>query len=112
MDALASALQAPFYALAWLLAVLGIAPDPAPIVAVGQRRAPEFAKATYPIYEYLAAKYIGAHPDQVVNASLHIVVLDGIGLAPDLAEAIQESRRRAAVAAHNGAIPQTGNAVV
>ncbi len=98
MQAMADALQLPFYAMAWLLSVLGIAPDPDPVTAVGKIHAPALAKAVYPIYDYYARQYIGEHPDQAVNACIHVSILDGVAIVPDLVEAVRISRINAAAA--------------
>lgn len=94
MEGLANAWRLPFYALARLLAWLRIAPDPEPVAAVGRRHAQALAKASYPIWEYYARQYVNVHPDQAVNVSIGVTVLDGIGIVPDLMDAIEESWRR------------------
>lgn len=99
IDGLANAWRVPFYALARLLAWLRVAPDPEPIEAVGRRHAKTMAKASYPIWDHYARQYVNLHPDQAVNAAIGVTVLDGIGIVPDLLDAIGQSRRRASLAA-------------
>jgi hypothetical protein len=106
LEGLANAWQLPFYGLAKLLQVLRLAPSPGPIIAVGKSRAPEMAKASYPIYEHYARQYVNVHPDQAVNASIGVTLLDGIGIVPDLIDAVMESRADAARAAARTAPPQ------
>jgi hypothetical protein len=105
LDGLANAWQLPFYAVARLLQWLRIAPIAEPIISVGKARAAVMAKASYPIYEHYARQYVNVHPDQAVNASIGVTVLDGIGIVPDLIDAIIESRSTAAKAAARTAPP-------
>jgi len=95
---LASAWQLPFYLLASLLQLLRIAPDPAPIVAVGCRRAPDLAKPSYVVYVELATRYLQVHPENQLQMAAGATGLNAVGILPDLIEAIKESRRRAGVA--------------
>jgi hypothetical protein len=99
MEGLQHAWQTPFYVLAMVLRFIGLAPDPQPILAVGRKRAAELAKATYPVWDYYARQYLHVHPDQQVNVSIGVTVLDAIGIGPDLVEAIYASRANAAKAA-------------
>jgi hypothetical protein len=94
LEGLTNAWQTPFFGLAALLHVLRIAPDPAPIIEVGQRRAKEMAKASYPLWDYYARRYLNVHPDHGVNVAIGVTVLDAIGIVPDLIGAVLESRRR------------------
>jgi len=98
IEGLASAWQFPFYVLASVLAFFRIAPDPEPLLAVGRRRAPDLAKPSYVIYEQLAQRYLGFHPENTVHVAVGVTVLDAIGIVPDVIEAVRESRRRAGVA--------------
>jgi hypothetical protein len=93
-EGLANAWRLPFYGLARLLCLLRIAPEPEPIEAVGRRHAKTMAKASYPIWDYYARQYLNLHPDQTVNVAIGVTALDGIGIIPDLIDAIGESRRR------------------
>ncbi len=108
IDGLANAWRVPFYALARLLAWLRVAPDPEPIEAVGRRHAKTMAKASFPIWDYYARQYVNVHPDQAVNVSIGVTALDGIGIVPDLIDAIGESRRRAARAVSSTPQPAAG----
>lgn len=96
LEGLANAWRLPFYGLARLLAWLRIAPDQEPIEAVGRKHARVMAKASMPIWEHYSRKYLDVHPDQAVNVSIGVTALDGIGIVPDLIDAIGQSRRRAA----------------
>ena len=107
LDGLANAWRLPFYGLARLLQWLKVAPDPEPIEAVGRRRAKELAKASYPIWEYYARQYVDVHPDQAVNVAIGVTALDGIGIIPDLIDAVSQSRKRSAPKA---AVPACGPA--
>jgi hypothetical protein len=98
IDGLASAWQLPFYLLASLLQLLRIAPEPAPIVAVGRRRAPDLAKPSYVVYVELARRYLQLHPESQLQMAAGATGLNAVGILPELIEAIKDSRRRAGVA--------------
>jgi hypothetical protein len=108
LDAMAAALHLPFYILAWVLQLFRVAPDPGPILAVGAKHAPTLAKAVYPIYDHYARQYIGEHPDQVVNVSIHVAILDAVGIVPDMIDAVNESRAKAAARQQQQAGPPPG----
>ncbi len=95
IEGLEAAFQAPFFVLSRVLAWLKIAPDPEPIRALGKRRAKVLAKPSYAVYEHYARQYLGLHPDNRVHVAIGVTGLNAIGIAPELVEAIEESRRRA-----------------
>lgn len=96
MDGLASAWQVPFWALAWLLKILRVIPDPEPVIAVGRRRAKDLAKPSYAIYEFYTRQYLGLHPDNAVHVAAGVTALDAVGIVPEIVEACIRSRRQAA----------------
>jgi hypothetical protein len=96
LDGLASAWQLPFYVLALGLAWLRITPDPEPIIAVGRRRAKDLAKPSYAVYEYLLREYLGVHPEHQLYGAAGATALNGIGIVPEIVEAVRQARRKAA----------------
>lgn len=97
IEGLEAAFQVPFFVLSRVLAWLRIAPDPAPIRELGQKRAKVLAKPAYAIYEHYARAYLGLHPDNGVHVAIGVTGLNAVGISPELVEAIEESRRRAAL---------------
>jgi hypothetical protein len=96
IEGLEAAFQVPFFALSRVLAWLRVAPDPGPIRELGQRKARVLAKPAYAIYEHYARQYLGLHPENGIHVAIGVTGLNAVGISPDLVEAIEESRRRAA----------------
>jgi hypothetical protein len=105
IEGLAAAWQVPFWALAWLLRILGVIPDPEPVVAVGKRRAKDLAKPSYAIYEHYTRQYLGLNPDNSVHVAAGVTALDAVGIVPEIVEACIKSRRSAARVATEGQAP-------
>jgi hypothetical protein len=99
IEGLEAAFQLPFFVLARVLAWLKIAPDPLPIRELGKRKARVLAKPSYAVYEHYARQYLGFHPENGVHVAIGVTGLNTVGISPDLVEAIEESRRRAAAKA-------------
>lgn len=93
LDGLASAWQVPFWALGWALTWLRYLPSPEAVTAVGRRRAKDLAKPSYEIYRHLLSEYLSLNPDNQVHAAGAVTALNGVGIVPDLTEAIVKSRR-------------------
>lgn len=102
LEGLASAWQVPFWALAWGLKVLGLIPDPEPVIAVGKRRAKDLAKPSYIVYEHYARHYLGLNPDNGVHVAAGVTALNGVGIVPEIVEACLKSRRAGKAAAVQG----------
>lgn len=96
LDGLASAWQCAFYALGQVLLWLHVTPDAEPIYAVGRRRAKDLAKPSYTVYEHYTRTYLGMNPDNEIHVAAAVTVLNGVGIIPDLVDAVVTARRKEA----------------
>ena len=82
-----------FWLLGWGLTLLRVVPAADPVMDVGKRRAKDLAKPSYAIYEHYARQYLKLNPDNTVHVAAGVTALNGVGILPDLVEAIVKSRR-------------------
>jgi hypothetical protein len=104
-EGLTAAWQVPFWALAWALKILGVIPDPEPVIAVGKRRAKDLAKPSYAIYEHYTRQYLGLNPENSVHVAAGVTALDAVGIVPEIVEACIKSRRSAVRVTAEGQAP-------
>jgi hypothetical protein len=93
LEGMASAWQLPFWGLGWLLTFLRVLPGPDAVCDVGKKRAKDLARPSYAVYEHFAREYLGLHPRNAIHVSIGITGLNGVGILPELTEAIVKSRR-------------------
>jgi len=60
---------------------------------VGRRRARDLARPSYEIYRHLLTDYLKLNPDNQVHAAAAVTALNGIGIVPELTEAIVKARK-------------------
>jgi len=110
IDGLASAWQVPFWAIGRVLQLLRVIGDPEPVFAVGRRRAKDLAKPSYEVYAHYARQYLQLNPDNSVHVAIGVTGLNGVGIIPELVEAIVKARKQALVEAARQTVPPAGAA--